>query len=186
MINTRENAEQHFMFKRAMSIPSLCVVLACLALQPAIVHSKTPTETASTSVEEFTHAYLQWLKKHPDAIQSPQIKLEMPALDLYSPSGVSVYYGTDSAKNAAFLRMLPKSIPRTGTTAIRPSLREMLEMFSEFKTQEDALLADGRYTVFAVTYPDWGPCKEQNEEIARLRARAAQAGIRVLEVRLHQ
>ena len=173
------------MSKQVMSASSLCVVLA-FVLQPILAQSQTPTDTANASVEEFTHAYIQWLKQHPDAIKSPQIKLDMPALDLYSPSGVSIYHGTNSAKNAAFLRTLPKSIPATSATVIQPSLREMLEMFPQFKAQKDALLADGHYTVFAVTYPDWASCKEQNEEIAKLRARAAQTGIRVLEVRLHQ
>jgi hypothetical protein len=69
---------------------------------------------------------------------------------------------------------------------VRPSLKEAIEMFSEFKAQEEALLADKRYTVFAVTYPDWDHCKEQNEAVAKLRARGAQTNIRVLEVRLHR
>ena len=166
---------------------TLCVLLAWIALGPALTPRSAPADTINVSVEDFTKGYLEWMKHHPDAVQSgQQLKLEMPAIDLYSPSGSSIYHGTDSARNAIFLRSLPQGIRGAKTTGIRPSLREAIEMFPEFKAQEDALLAGKRYTVFAVTYPDWDHCREQNEAVAKLRARATQANIRVLEVRLHR
>ncbi|MGH9897695.1 MAG: hypothetical protein ACRD4L_02435 [Pyrinomonadaceae bacterium] len=111
----------------------------------------------------------------------------MPNMDLYSPSGISIYYGEDSATNAAFLRTLPQAISSTKKTDVaRPSLKEAIEMFPALKAQEGALLADKRYTVFAVTYPDWDHCKDQNEAVAKLRKRAGQLKIRIIEVRIHQ
>jgi hypothetical protein len=144
-------------------------------------------DTIKVSVEDLSNGYFQWLDQHPEAIPAGQkLTLLMPTIDLYSPAGDSIYFGADSASNAAFLGTLPQGIRDAKTTVVRPSLREALEMFPEFKAQEDALLADKRYTVFAVTYPDWDHCKEQNEAVAKLRARAAQTSIRILEVRLHK
>jgi hypothetical protein len=144
-------------------------------------------DTIKVSVEDLSNGYFQWLDKHPEAIPAGQkLTLLMPTIDLYSPAGDSIYFGADSASNAAFLGTLPQGIRDAKTTVVRPSLREAIGMFPEFKAQEDALLADKRYTVFAVTYPDWDHCKEQNEAVAKLRARAAQTSIRILEVRLHK
>jgi uncharacterized protein YciI len=64
-------------------------------------------------------------------------------------------------------------------------LKDAIEMFPEFKAEEDLLLADKRYTVFAVAYPGWEEAKEQNDALAKLRESAEQAKIRILEVRLH-
>jgi hypothetical protein len=143
--------------------------------------------TIDGSVEDLARGYLQWMKSHPDAVPGvDRLKLEMPTIDLYAPSGASIYYGADSTRNGAFLNTLPQGIRDAKTTVARPSLKEAIEMFPAFKGQEDALLSDHRYTVFAVTYPDWDKCKEQNDAIAKLRARATQSNIRVLEVRLHK
>ena len=139
------------------------------------------------SVEDLARGYLQWMKNHPEAVPGVErLKLEMPTIDLYSPSGTSIYYGADSARNGAFLNTLPQGIHDAKTTVARPSLKEAIEMFPAFKTQEEGLLADHRYTIFAVTYPDWDKCKEQNDAVARLRVRAAQSNMRILEVRLHK
>jgi hypothetical protein len=144
-------------------------------------------DTIKVSVEDLSNGYFDWLDQHPEAMPAGQkLTLLMPTIDLYSPAGASIYFGADSASNAAFLGTLPQGIRDAKTTVVRPSLKEAIEMFPEFKAQEDALLADKRYTVFAVTYPDWDHCKEQNEAVAKLRARAAQTSIRILEVLLHK
>jgi hypothetical protein len=131
--------------------------------------------------------YLRWEHKHPEATQNGKpLMLAMPSIDLYSPSGVSLHHGADSEKNAAFLRALPRTLREARTDEVRPSLKEAIEMFAELKAQEAGLLSDKEYTVFAVTYPDSGLCKAQNDAIEKLRGRAHQLGVRILEVRLHK
>jgi hypothetical protein len=121
-------------------------------------------DTIKVSVEDLSNGYFQWLDQHPEAIPAGQkLTVLLPTIDLYSPAGDSIYFGADSASNAAFLGTLPQGIRDAKTTVVRPSLREALEMF-----------------------PDWDHCKEQNEAVAKLRARAAQTSIRILEVRLHK
>jgi hypothetical protein len=166
----------------------ICFLLAYLALAPASTEQvTTPRNTVDASATELLDAYLQWMDHHPEAVpKGNTLKLDMPAIDLYSPTGVSLYYGVDSMKNAAFLRNLPQGIKSAKTDAIRPSLKEAIEMFPALKAQESTLLADKRYTIFAVSYPNWEICKEQNEAVAKLRERAAQAKIRIIEVRLHK
>jgi hypothetical protein len=135
--------------------------------------------------EIFIRAYIQWFIHHPEATSGKKLlKMDMPALDLYSPSGESLYYGTDSSENAAFLNSLSKEIPTRKSNAIRPSLKEAIEMLPEFKMREAELLSDKRYTVFAVTYPNSEECKQQNEAVAKLLTSKGQSNIRVLEVRL--
>lgn len=141
--------------------------------------------TASASDNEFTKAYLQWFVHHREAAPGGNLlKLEMPALDLYTPAGVSIYYGTDAEANADFLRKLSKGIPAATPQRGRPTLKEAIEMVPGFRTEENELLADKRYTIFAVTYPHWADARAQNDAIAELRK--TQNSIRILEVRLQQ
>jgi hypothetical protein len=161
------------------------MIIASLVLGAAPAQSGHQTSgIANASVNEMATGYLQWWRYHPPAEKVP--KLVMPFIDLYSPSGASIYHGADSEKNAAFIRGLPRNIPRSGTAETRPTLKEAIEMVPEFKARESELLSDKRYTVFAVTYEHWDQSKAQNDAIAKLRERASQIGIRVLEVRLHK
>jgi hypothetical protein len=166
----------------------LYVALLWLGANPVLAPGTAARNTTSASALEFGRQYLQWELQHPEANPSKErfSSLALPTLDLYSPSGIAIYYGADSAKNAAFLRSLPQGIAgATKANVVRPSLKDAIEMFPEFKAEEDLLLADKRYTVFAVTYPGWEEAKEQNDALAKLRERAEQAKIRILEVRLH-
>jgi hypothetical protein len=163
------------------------VLLSCLnlGLQPA---AKTPRieNVAVASLDDLLNGYGDWSTHHPNVLpRDKPFNLEVPSVDLYSESGVSIYHGVDSEKNAAFLNALPQAIDQAKTGEVRPSLKEAIEMFTDFKKQESVLLADKRYTIFALTYPDWGRCKAQNDAIQKLRERAQKIGIRVLEVRLH-
>jgi hypothetical protein len=171
----------------------LWVLIAWITVQSAVVENKMnlPANSIDTSVNELAHGYLQWMKHHPGSVPAGKpLKLEMPTVDLYSPEGVSLYYGADSTKNAAFLRTLPQGIKNAGgaakTGVPRPSLKEAIEMFPEFKERETGLLSDNRFTIFAVTYPNWDLCREQNEAIEKLRGRVAPSKLRIIEVRLHK
>lgn len=142
----------------------------------------------SVSVEELATGYLDWISRQPDAGgDSKPHRVEMPTLDIYSPAGVSLYFGADSAANAAIIRKLPQEFPKQSTSVKRPSLSEAIDMFQELKSQKEKILSGQRYTVFVVTYPNWDHCKEQNEAMAQLRERRQQMpNIRIVEVRLHK
>jgi hypothetical protein len=145
------------------------------------------TGIVHAALEEMVTGYLRWEHQHPEAIQSGKpLMLAMPSIDLYSPAGVSLHHGSDSEKNAAFIRALPQTLREARTDEVRPSLKEAIEMFAELKTQEVALLSNKEYTVFALTYADTDLCKAQNDSIEKLRGRAHQLGVRILEVRLHK
>jgi len=152
----------------------------------AFIPGQANNQTSITSMpyDNFVRAYLQWFGHHPEAVGGQKlIRMDMPAIDLYSPTGELLYHGTDSSENAAFLKSLLKEIPGKKSNDVRPSLKEAIEMLPDFKKHEDELLSDKRYTVFAVTYPNDAECKRQNEAVAQLRT-SGQSKIRVLEVRL--
>jgi hypothetical protein len=161
-------------------------------------------------LQEVLDGYLPWLERHPEAVPHSQplipgptgavapraqeapvtpLVIMMPSIDLYSPSGVLIYHGTNSEKNVAFLRALPANIPSIGhanTSPVGPTLREAVEMFSELKPYEAALLITKHYTIFALTCPDSAHCKEQNEALQQLGGHLHEIGIGVIEVRLHK
>lgn len=111
--------------------------------------------------------------------------MRTPSVDLYSPSGVPLYYGTDPKANVAFIRALPRSIPHTTSLPSRPTLKETIEMLDELKPDEAALLAGKEYTVFALTFRGPRDSKEQDEAVQELKKRARRIGINVIDVRLH-
>lgn len=168
-------------------------LLGCIAMGQSSTTSSSAQHVTSgvyivnASVAELADGYNKWQGDHPNVVQAGKsLRVNMPIIDLYSTSGILLYHGEDSATNAAFLRTLPEGIGKAKTSVARPSLKEAIEMFPELKAQEDALLADKRYTIFAITYPDWDHCKDQNEAVAKLRENKAQANIRIIEVRLHK
>ena len=165
----------------------LLILLNCLYLGAApIASGNTSADITIASLDDLFNGYDHWRSQHPNAVPHDKpFRLDVPFIDLYSQSGTSVYHGTDSQKNAEFLDALPQTINSAKSSETWPSLKEAIEMFPEFKAQENSILTDKRYTVFAVTYPDWDRCKSQNEAVQKLRERAGKIGIRVLEVRLH-
>lgn len=172
-----------------ISITTIYLLLTWLALaSTSVMQANAPNDiVVSASIEERLTGYLDWGGRHPGTFSPGKPHtIGMPTLDLYSPSGISIYYGEDSATNAAFLGTLPQGIPKLKTVAARPSLKEAIEMLPQLKAQEGALLADKRYTLFAATQLNSNRCKAQNEAIANLRKRAGQMKIRIIEVRLHQ
>jgi hypothetical protein len=174
-----------------------CLILLVISvLLPFPTHSQSSGKQTQAnnndvivngSVEELATGYLDWIWRQPDTGGDSKHKVEMPTLDIYSPAGVSQYFGADSAANAAIIRKLPRELPKQAASVARPSLSEAIDMFHELKSQKGKVLSDQRYTVFALTYPNWDHCKEQNEAIAQLRQRIQQTpNIRIVEVRLHK
>ena len=167
--------------------------------------------TVDAPVQELLGGYLRWSQQHPEAIPEarPLIPrpaqggaqsqpgegagtgteihvLRMPSVDLYSASGVSLYYGSKSKENAAFIRAFPDSIRQAKADHVRPTFKEAIEMVDELKPYEAALLARKGCTVFAVAFPGFGESEEQDEAVRELKHRADKLGIGVVEVRLHK
>ncbi|GEM_PF-5068306 len=171
----------------------LWILVVWIAVQP-FAEKKTalPANSIETSVGEMSDAYLAWMRQHPGVVpKGTPLKLAMPTIDIYSPEGALLYYGGDASENAALLRTLPRNIKNVKPTALttsvpRPSLKEAIEMFPALKEREETLLSGKRFTIFAVTYPNWDRCKEQNEAIEQLRGRITQSELRIIEVRLHK
>jgi hypothetical protein len=194
----------------------LLSILLPLAVQPIAVQAgldERPTAavvTIEASQDEVLRGYLQWLHRHPEVMRHVQplipvsppglssheseaahavepLLIGTPSIDLYSPLGISIYHGTDSDKNAAFIRALPRSIQQGSATKIsevRPTLQEAMEMFAELEPYVGPSLGKTEYTIFALTYADRPYCKTQNEAVEQLKTRARGIGIRVIEVRL--
>jgi hypothetical protein len=202
------------LFDRRFLVLSFVISLA-LSAKPAQTKpngraaTSTRVITVDVPISEAGNAFLAWLQLHPEAapqpkpiipapsqgLQGPQkesgskpLMIQTPSIDLYSPSGVSLYHGTDSEKNAAFIRDLPRSIrevKRPETNDIRPTLKEIVEMFAELKPYEADILAGKQDTIFALTLFDTARCKAQNDAMQELRRQPSEVGVRIVEVRLH-
>jgi hypothetical protein len=161
---------------------TLAVYLAFCATPPA---APQPSSTARLTWDEFEVGLFQWIGHHPDVFpRGAVVSAHFPVLDLYAPTGLSIYHGDDSAKNAAFIQGLPKSIAGSSVNTLRPTLKEAIEMIPSFRAQKQTLLASKQYTAFVITYPDWDRCKAQNDAIAELRKHSQEIGVRILEVSL--
>ena len=73
---------------------ALWFLLACFASVPPLAVPDPSAKAIDISVEDFTKRYLRWTRSHPNA----NLKLLMPTIDLYSPSGTLIYYGANSSK----------------------------------------------------------------------------------------
>lgn len=148
--------------------------------------SQTSSQFPSVNPES-----LQGIAK-PDSERSndrPPLLIRTPSVDLYSPSGVSLYHGTKSEENAAFIRALPLGIQEgktKKTNEIRPTLQEAMGMFPEFDPYKSMPTGKNLSTVFVLAFPDLVDCKAQDGAIQELKSRAHGLGIRVIEVRIHR
>jgi hypothetical protein len=132
--------------------------------------------------------------------RSMTLPLRLPSMDLYAPSGTSVYYSTSAAKNAHLLRALPagaRGAEAQRTPVPRPTLKEALSMFPELKPYVPELLASKGYTVFALSLVgarsealsaqlrfSERQSKVQDAALQEFERRARQARVRVVRVEL--
>lgn len=128
------------------------------------------------------------------------LPLWLPQMDLYAPSGDSIYYSTTAAKNANFLGTLPAGIrwaKAHKTPVPRPTLKEALSMFVELRPYIPSLSDSKRYTIFALSLigtPSKAPSgrlryserqsKIQDVALEKIERRARQIGVRVISVQL--
>ncbi len=174
------------------------VVLPSLMQVKAEANSSAPSAiTTQAPVQELLAGYLKWMHRHPQVMPKATKKGEdpspffapVPAIDLYSPSGSSVYFEAKPKNNAEFLRSMRPALPpvtKAQPSTLRPTLSEAMEMFPELKSYQTLTSGDVRYTVFALTNSGDEYCREQDEAVAQLKSRAQALGIRVIEVKLHK
>jgi hypothetical protein len=161
---------------------------------------------------ELGHGYLEWIGKHPGAMQesrreavrngpplsghpaAPKIttihEILWPRLDIYSAAGVSVYYGNVSEENVRVIDALPQVLPDTVVTPggpLRPTLHEACSMFHQLKCGGKHAPAQIDYTVFVIYYARAGnhACEDQDAAIQRLKKRVEGSRIRIVEVRIN-
>lgn len=112
----------------------------------------------------------------------------MPSIDLYAPSGESVFYNAgDGDLNAHYLKSLVTDLHKPGIPRMdtpRPSLKEAIEMFPELARDRDTLLNSHAYVVFALTYANWKPAESQNTALLQLKMHCKTLGIYVVEITL--
>ena len=138
------------------------------------------------SLDDFLVTNSAWINGHRGDLGLKVLETSLtsvPFIDLYSPSGISVFHGEDPTGNAAFLRALPSSaagMKKAGS--FRPTLKEAIEMIPSLRAHEQRLLSGGKYTLFAVTYPNSRRCFPQNRAVDELRLRAQKVGMRLIEV----
>jgi hypothetical protein len=166
-------------------------------------HLNRDVVTVQAPISEMSAGFAHWIHLHPKTNTAPpnaaallkgysetdseSLVIRMPSLDLYSPSGVSIYHGENSEKNAEFIRSFVPSDPlrNTGkTTDARPTLQEALSIFPELQTYEAKILAQKEYTFFAMTYPNQPMCKAQNDAIEHLKSLASHMHFRIVEVQV--
>jgi hypothetical protein len=172
----------------------LLVISMHIAAQSGLVQAQTTSHqqnppavlTVKAPIRNLLEGYHSWTHRQLGSAAPNEIKTIMPFIDVYSPSGVSIYHGEGSAKNAAFIQALPGNIPhgKVVANAARPTLQEAINMFPELATYKIKPDPENIYTIFAVTFPDCDPCKPQNDAMDQLKARAQNAGLRVIEVKI--
>ncbi|HEY1938732.1 MAG TPA: hypothetical protein VGJ33_12415 [Candidatus Angelobacter sp.] len=173
----------------------LVIISAYIAAQSGAVQAQTTSYqqntpavlTVNAPVKTLLEGYHSWTHRRLGSASPDMIKTYMPFIDVYSPSGVSIYHGIGSAKNAAFIHDFPSDIPHgnvTQTDSARPTLQEAIDMFPELATYKIKPDSGNIYTIFAVTFPDNDQCKAQNDAMDQLKARAQNTGLRVIEVKI--
>jgi hypothetical protein len=112
-----------------------------------------------------------------------QIHLKLPSIDIYNPAGALVYHGESSDGNAGLLTSLPQQIRALRPSGTHPDLRDALRMAPDFAKTAPAILSNGRYTVLALSSTSrCAKCALQDAAVARLKKRAPQSDINVLEL----
>jgi|SRR5581483_1239304 len=172
----------------------LLVISMPIAAQLGVAQAQTSSHrqnppavfTVNAPIKNLLEGYHTWTHRRLGSASPDMIKTYMPFIDVYSPSGVSIYHGIGSAKNAAFIHALPGNIPhgKAAQTDARPTLQEAIDMFPELATYKIKPDSGNIYTIFAVTFPDNEQCKAQNEAMDQFKARAQSAGLRVIEVKI--
>lgn len=179
------------------AILAVSLAAASIGKPPAGFSGPDGTNTYSVvaPVRELPKGFLAWLHKHPEAMtqgdsangESPSYSIRWPYLEIYSPSGISIFHGSDSDNNIKLLRSLPFVLPSTPSAAtklIRPTLGEVEAMFPEIQRAGVPDPSRGEYTVFAIYNPERSACAAQDAAIQELKKRVAGTKVRIVEVRL--
>ena len=150
---------------------SFCCVLALAFFSEA----QSPNHLLSKhiSVNELLTGYGNWENLHADRFQrGVPVKLAMPMVDVYAPSGSHVFYGGSDKGNAEFIArnfMTPSTrVPPAVGYTFRPSFAEAFKMFPTLNSSTPQTLFPGRYVILSISYKDDPCCVSQNEAIVAL------------------
>lgn len=145
------------------------------------------------SVDKWLEDYMGWTRHHPEikvsasSTSDPEpVMLGMPYLELFSPTGASLYRGSNAAQNAFFLRALERKVPSRASVSVEnglhPTLKEYFDMIAELRPYQAEVRSKKCFIILAITYPDKSFCKVQNDALDKMKKTP---NIRVIEVRLH-
>lgn len=157
---------------------AVCVGFAGLAAETAVVRE------CKIAAQTYAGAYADWALDHMKDKGDVSLSLSLPSVDIYDPSGAVVYHGQKVDSDAAVLESLPQKAQGLHAGGLHPSLRDLLAMVPELGKEKASILSGGRYSVVSFTSSGCPKCPLQDAAVAKLKRRAAQANINVLEVHL--
>jgi hypothetical protein len=151
--------------------------MTALAAGPVIMRESKVSGT------KYLYSYARWASKHIAA--KGEMRVVLPSVNIYDPSGVVVYHGEKVASDADVLEHLPQRIQGLRSSGIYPGLQDALEMLPDLANDKSSILSSGRYSVVSITSPMGCPkCGLQEAAIAKLKQLNPRANVNVLEVRI--
>jgi len=160
---------------------------------------KEPTQTAPIFIDAATHqwldGYLSWVHHNPKAkslldsstSSAPTLMLNTPYLELFSPSGKSLYRGDDAKKNAVFIRTLEHGIPLSLSPLLsgdKPSIEDYVHIFPALRQYQTSIFSQKKYILFSITWPYKPDCMANNDALHEFESSDMSGGIQVIIVRL--
>jgi hypothetical protein len=174
-----------------ISLPILLLVIfSAQIVSPAQVTNNSPAIIfVDLSVNSWLDNYLHLAKikvKQDESGDSPMhLMLGMPYLELFSPTGESLYRGSNAEQNAAFLHDLQHAIPSRpvpSSSDWHPSLRDYVVIAPPLQSYQSQIFNSRQLTLLAVTYTDKPFCQAQNVALKQF---ATHPNIRIVEIILH-
>lgn len=176
---------------RRCNIASLVCVLVLFSYPALAAASATRTHSdscpmvinAQVTLDQLFDGYHSWMLETEHG-KPEHFKLKSPSIDLYSPAGQPLYYGTDSNQNASFIRRLLRGIPKESPISQgdrRPTLEQALAMFPELRPYATKSCAS-RYTLFSMQSAAKMNGTAQAKAIEEFESDARRLGIRVISV----
>jgi hypothetical protein len=199
------NREEHDLKEKSRScsfaktgeiMKKIVVALLLLGSMPPSGRATSATEAVSPAVmvdlpvQLWTDDYLAWMKQrvakeHSDTGAAP-VMLGMPYLELFSPTGKSLYRGSAADKNASFLtRLSASSYTASGPGDLsegHPGLADYFTFIGELRPFKQQVFVQKKMVLLAVTFPDKAFCKAQNEALLPFLHRQE---FQVVEIKLH-
>lgn len=178
----------------------LFLVLPFLTAQQILGQSSPPAQnpnflTAKIPSYEYESRDFQWLRRHPDLATTVvttsrfsgnetvnrEYRMNFPTLDIYSSTGVPLYFSDASQLNLQVIDALPQALPKPNLNPrykVRPSLRQALSMVPEIPRRDWATPPQIDYTILSISLdpPDPNASPSQRKALQRQKERAMYQG----------